>query len=55
MKSFFKYILSVLLIFSVSTDLLATESQLREIIVSHTDENNILQLYYVKEDGSSKR
>jgi Tol biopolymer transport system component len=55
MKSFLKYILSVLLIFSVSTDLLATESQLREIIVSHTDKNNILQLYYVKEDGSSKR
>lgn len=55
MKSFLKFILSLLPIFLVSTDLLATESQLREVIVSHTDENNILQLYYVKEDGSSKR
>ena len=31
------------------------ETQLREIIVSHTDENDILQLYHIKEDGSSRR
>ncbi|MGY8769057.1 MAG: hypothetical protein ACKVH8_11620 [Pirellulales bacterium] len=30
-------------------------SALREIIVSHGDENNVLQLYYIKEDGSSRR
>ena len=47
MKSFLKFVLSLLPVFLVSTDLLATESELREVIVSHTDENNILQLYYV--------
>jgi len=35
--------------------LFAAKPQLREIIVSHTDVNNILQLYYIKEDGSSRR
>jgi len=47
-------ILSFLPIASFSNDLFATKSQLRKIVVSHTDENNILQLYYVYEDGSSR-
>ena len=34
---------------------LASEPDLRELIVSHADQNNRLQLYRVKEDGSSKR
>ena len=33
----------------------AAEPQLREVIVSHTDENSILQLYRMKEDGSGRR
>ena len=36
-------------------DQLASEPDLRELIVSHADENNRLQLYRVKEDGSAKR
>ncbi len=35
-------------------DHFASEPDLRELIVSHADENNRLQLYRVKEDGSSK-
>jgi Tol biopolymer transport system component len=31
-----------------------SKRQLREIIVSHTDENGILQLYRMKEDGSDR-
>ena len=31
----------------------STGGELREVIVSHTDENGILQLYRVKEDGSA--
>ena len=27
-------------------------TKLREVIVSHTDENNVLQLFRMKEDGS---
>jgi hypothetical protein len=30
----------------------STGDELREVIVSHTDENGILQLYRMKEDGS---
>ncbi len=47
-------ILALVSMVCVSTGLLAAEPQ-REIIVSHADENNILQLYHVKEDGSSRR
>ena len=36
-------------------DGLDSKPDLHEIIVSHTDENNTLQLYFTKEDGSSKR
>lgn len=32
-----------------------SETPLREVIVSHTDENGILQLYRMKEDGSGSR
>jgi TolB protein len=32
-----------------------SKPQLRQIIVSHADENNKLQLYRIKEDGSSRR
>ena len=33
----------------------ATTEALREVIVSHTDKNGILQLYCIKEDGSNSR
>jgi len=47
--------LSIFLAACVPNDSFAAKPQLREIIVSHTDENNILQLYHIKEDGSSRR
>ena len=31
------------------------EAALREVIVSHTDEEGILQLYRMKEDGTGSR
>ena len=55
MKSLLMFMLSVFSIACVSNGLLAAEPPLREIIVSHTDENGILQLYHIKEDGSSRR
>ncbi len=55
MKSVLLSSLSAFLITCGSNALFAAESQLREIIVSHTDENNILQLYHIKEDGSWRR
>ena len=55
MRSISIIILSVLIATCVSNDLFAAEPQLRELIVSHTDEENTLQLYYIKEDGSSRR
>ena len=54
MKSFLILILAIFTIACVSDGLFAGESQLREIIVSCPDENNILQLYHIKEDGSSR-
>ena len=33
----------------------STEAELREVVVSHTDEKGILQLYRMKEDGSDRR
>ena len=33
----------------------ASKPHLREVIVSHTDENGVLQLYRMKEDGSDSR
>ncbi len=33
----------------------ATGAELREVVVSHTDEKGILQLYRMKEDGSDRR
>jgi Tol biopolymer transport system component len=33
----------------------ATVSELSEVVVSHTDEKGILQLYRMKEDGSDRR
>ena len=54
-KSFPIFILSLFSITFLSISFLAAAPQYREIIVSHTDENNILQLYYVKEDGLSRR
>jgi len=33
----------------------ATGAELREVIVSHTDEKGVLQLYHMKEDGSDRR
>jgi Tol biopolymer transport system component len=48
-------ILSILVVSCISNDSFASGPPLREIIVSHADENNILQLYHVKEDGSSRR
>ena len=38
-----------------SSLLFAAEPPLRELIVSHSDENNILQLFLVSEDGSVRR
>lgn len=38
-----------------SSRLFSAEPPLRELIVSHSDENNILQLYRVLEDGSARR
>ena len=32
-----------------------TKAELREVVVSHTDEQGILQLYRMKEDGSGRR
>jgi Tol biopolymer transport system component len=48
-------IFSIVLIACVSLGLFAAEPQLRELVVSHTDENNRLQLYHIKEDGSWRR
>ncbi len=48
-------VLSFLSIALVSSGAFAAAPRLREVIVSHTDENNILQLYHIKEDGSSRR
>jgi len=55
MKSFLILILFIFAIACVSNGLFAAEPRLREIIVSHADENYILQLYHIKEDGSSRR
>lgn len=55
MRSISIIILSILIVSCVSNDLFASKPQLREIIVSHADENNRLQLYHIKEDGSSRR
>ena len=55
MTSFLILILSFFLVACVSNGLFAAEPPLREIIVSHADENNILQLYHIKDDGSSRR
>lgn len=55
MKSALILIVSTLLLACISSTVLAARTQLREVIVSHTDSNNILQLYHVKEDGSSIR
>ncbi len=38
-----------------ATDGLDSQPDLHEIIVSHADENNKLQLYRIKDDGSSRR
>ncbi|MBK1880484.1 LpqB family beta-propeller domain-containing protein [Pelagicoccus mobilis] len=46
-------IISLLLAISLST--LCSGKEQREVIVSHTDENNILQLFRMKEDGSDSR
>lgn len=54
MKALLMQIISMSSIVCVISSLFAAEPQLREIIVSHTDANNILQLYYVREDGSSR-
>jgi len=54
MKSIITCILSIWLIACISSGLSAAEPQ-REIIVSHTDEKNTLQLYHIKEDGSWRR
>ena len=51
MKSFLILILAIFTIACVSDGLFAGEPQMREIIVSCPDENNILQLYHIKEDG----
>lgn len=48
-------ILSILIVSCISNDLFASKPQLLDIIVSHADENNRLQLYHIKEDGSSRR
>ena len=34
---------------------LGAEAALREVIVSHTDEKGVLQLYRMKEDGAGSR
>ena len=55
MKSFLILILPIFTVVCVSNGLFAAEPQLREVIVSHADENKTLQLYHVKEDGSVRR
>ncbi len=55
MKSLSISIMSTLLVACISRSLLAEKTQLREVIVSHTDANNTLQLYHIKEDGSTRR
>ncbi len=55
MKALLILILSILSVVCASNGSFAAAPQLHEVIVSHTDENNVLQLYYVKEDGSSRR
>lgn len=55
MKLYLILILSILSAVCVPNFSFAEKPQLREIIVSHSDEDNILQLYQIKEDGSSRR
>jgi len=54
MKPLLALTLSFLSVACVSNGLFAADLQLREVIVSHKDENGVLQLYRMKEDGSSK-
>jgi len=55
MQSLSLLIMSTLSVACISSRVLAANTQLREVIVSHTDANNVLQLYRIKEDGSSRR
>ncbi len=55
MKSFLTSMLSILTMAYAANALLAAEPPLREVIVSHADGNGVLQLYRIKEDGSSRR
>lgn len=55
MKSLSALIVYVFSIVCGSNTSLAAATQLREIVVSHGDTNKVLQLYHVKEDGSSRR
>jgi len=52
---FSKLALTPCLVLSLVSAGNTSKSELREIIISHADENKILQLYYIKEDGSSRR
>lgn len=55
MKSALISIVSALAVACITNSVLAARTRLHEIIVSHTDANNVLQLYHMKEDGSSRR
>ena len=47
-----KFIITPLLVWLSAFAALCSGEKLREVIVSHTDDNGILQLYRMKEDGS---
>ena len=55
MRSLLILIVSILSAACNADGALAARTQLHEIIVSHTDSNNVLQLYHINEDGSSRR
>ena len=52
MKPFSHLQTALLIVLALPT---GVEAALREVIVSHTDEKGILQLYRMKEDGSDSR
>lgn len=48
-------LLCLLPIVCISAEVAAKERVLREVVVSHEDDNGVLQLYRMKEDGSDRR
>jgi len=50
-----KKISTLFRILLISLASVCSGEELREVIVSHTDDNGILQLYRMKEDGSDSK